>query len=143
MKGFLNIYRREWIGLLVLTMVFVVSAFLATREYGRFERNVYLSGRLKQELRVAEEVLRRLENYDRHPFWRHLSPPQEVKIYEKLGLRPFEEAIYKLSNLYVERGFFFLDKFELRTCLGEKRGVRRSRPSCVPHFYVTGRKVLF
>lgn len=143
MKGLFDIYLREWIGLLFLSLLLALSSFWAAREYREFKENLLISHQLGQELQVAERVSERLEDYNRYPFWQQLSPPQKIALYEKLGLRPLAEVINKLSKLYVKHGFFFLDKFELKTCLDNKVKQRGRGSHCVPHLYVTGKKVYY
>lgn len=136
MKELFNVYRKEWIGLLFLSLVFALSSFWVARAYRACKETLFISHQLSQQLRVAERALRQLKAYDRSSCWRQISPPQKIKLYAKLGLRPLAEVINKLSSLYVAHGFFFLDKFELKTCLNKQS-------SCVPHLYVTGRKVYY
>lgn len=145
MRELFSIYRKEWMGLLFVALGVVLCSFWTAREYRAFKENLFISHQLKQELRVAERISKKLEDYNRYPFWQQLSPPQEIKLYEKLGLKPLTEVIYKLSSLYVKHGFFFLDKFELKTCLDNKAKQRgqESRSNCVPYLYVTGRKVYY
>ncbi len=143
MKELLKIYQREVIGLFLLVFIFSLSSYLVTKEYARWRQNKYLEKHLKQELSLVREVYRQLEIYARYPFWRRLGTPQEVRIYEKLGLRPLEETVYKLSDLYVERGFFFLERLELETCEGRKGRPSRKVGPCKAHLYVAGKKVVF
>ncbi len=145
MKDLLRIYRKEWAGLLTVTLVFILSFYLVVRAYAHYRENLHRLRLLKSSLQEAEGYLERFRLYDRYSFWRNLGPPQEVKIFEKVGLHPLREAILKLSDLYTERGFFFLEEFRLSTCADRKdkrRGSHRTGP-CVPHLYVKGKKVIF
>ncbi len=143
MRELLRIYRREWFGLLTLSLIFVLSFYLVVRAYTHYRENRYLLQRLQGNLREVNTLLERFKLYDRYPFWRNLGPPQEVKIFEKVGLHPLEEAILKLSDLYTERGFFFLEEFRLHTCVDQKDRRRRRAGPCVPYLFVKGRKAVF
>jgi len=139
MRELLRVYRREWLGLVALLAVFTLSFYLVMRAYSHYRKDLHLIRQTRSSLAQTRDLLTRLETYGRYPFWRRLTPPQEIQILEKVGLRPLEEAILKLSELYTERGFFFLEEFRLNTCV-ETGGRRRG---CVPHLLVRGKKAVF
>lgn len=135
-----RVYLREWLGLLLLSLLLVSSAYLVSREYYTYQYRLRRLELLEARLKEARILKQSLLLYDRYPFWRTLGPPQEIQIREKLGLYPLEESLTKLSSLYVERGFFFLKSFKLETCLDTRPGRRHT---CTPYFEVEGRKALF
>ena len=143
MRKLFEVYRGELAKLIIGAVILVISSFGSAKEYERFKENVYYYERLQRELRISKEVLSRLKKYDNDPFWKNLGPSQEVRIYEKLGLKPLEQAFHKFSALYQEEGFFFLERLKLQTCFGKDRNRRGRSQRCEPYLEVRGRRVVF
>ena len=140
MKTLWQVYFREWLGLLLLSFLLISSFYLALKEYYIYRYQLRSLKLLEDRLSEVQRIKTQLALYDHYPFWRSLSAPQKIYIQEKVALHPLKESLTKLSELYVEKGFFFLDHFRLETCLDSSSKKERN---CIPHFEVKGQKILF
>lgn len=125
------------------TVLFGVSLGLAVFEM-RHHRAVEDRWRAVQE---EEKRLQRLEafaaslvRYD--AVMQRLTGPREAAVQEKIALEPFGAFVEKLTRIYTDQGFFFLDSFSMETCQGGKTP-GEAETDCRPYAELKGRKVYF
>ncbi len=132
-----------WILLCGATLVFAGSFWLMVREWRHLQAERERWNVLQQEqhkVRRLETFAASLQNYD--AFLRRLAEPREAFHKEEITLEPFGTFVEKLSRIYTDQGFFFLDSFELKTC-EEKDRHGKEQPPCRPYAELQGKKIYF
>ncbi|ROQ90664.1 hypothetical protein EDC27_2546 [Desulfosoma caldarium] len=143
---FLKGYFRPLGLLLAATLLFVITLALGILEHRRYRH----AQEYWRAVQAEEEKVRHLEAFAAtlahiDPGFFSMTPPREAVVEEKIALEPFSAFVEKLSRIYTDQGYFFMDSFVLETCdaEGNKSAPSRSAGACRPHADVRGKKVYF
>lgn len=87
--------------------------------------------------KFAQDVQRYKVSLDR------ITSPREVSIEEQILMEPLDNFFKKLSDIYSEHGFFFIESMNITTCIEIKDMKLSRQPNCSPVASIKGRKVYF
>ncbi len=145
MKSVLFKIYAPTVGLLLgATLLFAVSFGGVLWESRQLEAARHRWNAVGQEERKLQALEAFAASVERHrAFMERLTAPREASVQEVISLEPFGVFVEKLSRIYTDQGFFFLESFALQTC-EEGRGKRSETDGeCRPAAEVRGRKVFF
>ncbi len=98
-------------------------------------------------VRQEERKLQALEAFaasvkQHEAFIQGLTAPREASVREIISLEPFGIFVDKLSRIYTDQGFFFLESFTVKACEEGPKG-SETGAECRPVAELRGRKVFF
>jgi len=140
---FLKIYAPTLAILWAVTVLCAFSAWLLISEmrHWRSAQHRWAAVQAEQQkLHALEQFAASLKTYE--PIIHRLSAPREAVVNEKILVEPFEPFVEKISKIYTDHGFFFLESFVLETCEKNPSDVE-SQDGCRPYAEVRGKKVYF
>ena len=142
-RAYLSTFVLFW-GAAVLFAITLALAVLEQTHYRNAQARWEAVRAEERKVLGLETFAASLVRYD--PVIRTLASPREATVQEKIALEPFEAFVEKLSRIYMDQGFFFLESFALETC--EEEEEKKTVPSatqaeCRPYAEVRGRKVYF
>lgn len=124
--------------------VFTMSSwFLIKKIVSYHEARITMEFLKSEEIKLAalekfvQDVRRYRVSLDR------IIPPQEVSIDEQILMEPLDNFFKKLSDIYSEKGFFFIESMNITTCIEIKDMKFSKQPNCSPMANIKGRKVYF
>lgn len=115
---------------------FLVQEVISYRDARSFEQFIQKE---EMKLRNLESFVQNLSRYE-IPLAR-LTSAREAIIDEQILLEPFDNFLKKISSLYNEQGFFFMDSFTAITCIEIKDMKLTVKDKCVPIATIKGRMV--
>lgn len=133
------------VGLLVgATLLFAVSLGGVLWESRQLEAARRRWNVLEQEERKLQALEAFAASVVRHQaFMERLSVSREASVQEVISLEPFGVFVEKLSRIYTDQGFFFLESFALKICEEGRGDGDETEAECRPAAEVRGRKVFF
>uniref|UniRef100_A0A832EJR0 Uncharacterized protein n=1 Tax=Desulfacinum infernum TaxID=35837 RepID=A0A832EJR0_9BACT len=141
LKGYLSTFVLFW-GAGVLFAITLALAVLEKTHYGKAQARWEAVQAEERKVRGLETFAASLGRYE--AVIHRLASPREATVQERIALEPFEAFVEKLSRIYTDQGFFFLESFVLETCEEEKKTAASATPAeCRPYAEVRGRKVYF
>lgn len=132
------------LGLLVgATLLFGVSFGGMVWEGRQLEAARHRWNAVRQEERKLQALEAFAASVKHHEaFIQGLAAPREASVREVISLEPFGTFVEKLSRIYTDQGFFFLESFTLKTCEEGPKG-SETDAECRPVAELRGRKVFF
>jgi len=125
------IYRRELIAFWMMSILFIISTYVLSKTY----QETHLLKKKRAILLEEKVKWQRLGILLEKPLLKEFLKDkqiQEAEIKEKIKLLPFEACLQKLKSIYVEDGFFFLEKLTYKPC--------KNSPDCQPELLINGKK---
>ncbi|MEJ5299994.1 MAG: hypothetical protein WHS38_03300 [Thermodesulforhabdaceae bacterium] len=139
-----NIHRKILILYICVLCLLILASGFAIKEAVAYRYALALEKSIQADEKKLNALERFVEEINRYeiPLSR-LGPPREATVEEEILLEPFDSFLSKLSAIYENQGFFFLESMEITTCLEIKDMKLTRKEKCVPTARIKGKVVTF